>query len=251
MTKKPLIRYILHCTILLCTGLAWPVYNAFDDDFENINIPIYEHRLEPVAAACHEYAEAHDKNFPDGKSSNEAFRKLFQTGLVEYEYHFHGYEPRGSDNIIGTAETGFREALEPGECTLYYVRGFQSDHYEAKRPWIFTLLKNEWRNTWVYISADYSIQGETVGPFITGTLDAEKVNLLSPDYWKQFGIDFNDVLAPEGPMEDPMVLSPTAQAHRRERWFIFIPYGLFLIADLGYACLAKRRRKSLPMKTAQ
>lgn len=249
-----ILRYTTHCTLLLLTGFAWPIYTSYQENFSKKMLSIYEGRFTALHSVFHNYAVHHDKHFPDGKTSNEAFRKLFQGSLVDDESLFLIADQPEPDQYIGTAETGFREALEPGECNLYYVRGLKFDHHAPKMPWIFTLIKTRWQNYWVYIGADFQFSGRgriVLPSYATGYLDAEKVNLLSPDYWKQFGVVFNDVLAPEGPKEDPMVLSPTAQANRRVRWLIFIPYGLFLIADFGYACLAKRRRKSLPMKPAQ
>ena len=59
-----------------------------------------------INQALYAYAQGHDGAFPDGKSSNKAFRKLFQEGLLDDEKLFFIKARNGGgkppDGVIGT-----------------------------------------------------------------------------------------------------------------------------------------------------
>ena len=92
--------------------------------------------------ALYAYAQGHDGAFPDGKSSNEAFRKLFQAGLLDDGKLFF-IKPRIGggkypDGDFGTTDDGYAKALEPGECCFYYIRGGLINGGDPSRPIILT-----------------------------------------------------------------------------------------------------------------
>ena len=245
-----------HVIFVGFTLLVFWLYIAYKDLMSQLRTRSHKSDMGLILSLCQAYATAHDNAYPDGQSSNEAFRKLFHVepkNVSEGMFLRSASSKRYPDDEIGAAENGFSKALEPGECDVYYVRAQPSATSHSVNPRVFVFVRADWKNYWVWSSYGAMTKDNLgSGSLLTrGVLNAEEVNLLSPDYWKQFGVDFKDVLAPEGFAPDVTALNNQARAHRRVRWLIFIPYGLFLIADLAYACLAKRRRKFLPMETAQ
>ena len=79
------------------------------------------------------YANEHGGSFPEGESSNEAYRQLFKGSLGADEKQFaisgevtHRAAPGGGpDGDTGTAPD-FAQALEAGECGYAYVSGLSS-----------------------------------------------------------------------------------------------------------------------------
>ena len=238
-----IFRYTCHCILLLLTGFAWPIYTSYQENFSKKMLRACESKFYQILQSFKIYAAQHNSIFREANSSNEAFRKLFQAQLLDDEetFHFSLYD-KMPDGNIGTVENGFREALEENECTAYTYRLASPD---SPMPCVIALVRTQWNNYWVLGSFE---KGE---PVVNVHEVGKVTNPVFAAYFDYYAVDFRNQLAPDGPKEDPMVLSLTAQANRRVRWIIFIPYGLFLIADLGYACLAKRRRKSIPMKPAQ
>ena len=243
MKRRPKVHLI---AALLSVAVFW-LYTAFKDVTSDVQTRSPRYRMLEILGHCQNYAKSHGDTYPDGRSSNEAFRKLFQAGLIKDEGKFrvNRYSKRPDDNI-GDAKNGFGNALETGECEVFYVRPHHSDNNSPKGPSIFAFRQTDWQNYWVWASeSPMTTASERPANGTFGFLRAEEVNLLSPDYWKQFGVDFKDVLAPEGFAPDVTALNNQARANRSVRWLIFIPYGLFLIADLGYVWYARRKlRKS-------
>lgn len=101
------------------------------DEIELIMKQLYQ-----IYQACSAYAQTNDQVFPDGKSSNEAFRELFIKGLVDDErlffIHKDGFKrKRRPDGDIGTAQNQYKKALEAGECDFYYIRGQAKDRDDS------------------------------------------------------------------------------------------------------------------------
>ena len=99
-------------------------------------IELVKKQLFHIYQACSAYAQINDQVFPDGKSSNEAFRELFIIGLIDDEKLFfirkNGIERKGEpDGDIGTARNQYKKALEAGECDFYYVRGQAKDRDDS------------------------------------------------------------------------------------------------------------------------
>ncbi|WP_113957939.1 hypothetical protein [Roseimicrobium gellanilyticum] len=73
------------------------------------------------------YAMGNDGRYPEGKTSNEVFRELFQSGLCEDEMLFAIPDTRARntgklpDGQVGTVDDGFSKALVPGECDVTLV----------------------------------------------------------------------------------------------------------------------------------
>ena len=235
-----------HVIFVVITLLVFLLYIAYKDLMSQIRTRSTKSAMGLILNLCQAYATAHDNTYPDGETSNEAFRKLFHVeprNVSEGMFLRSSSSKRYPDEEIGGAENGFSKALEPGECDVYYVRAHPSATSHSVNPRVFVFVRADWKNYWVWSSYGAMTKDSLgSGSLLTrGVLNAEEVDLLSPDYWKQFGVDFKDVLAPEGFAPDVAALNSQARANRRVRWLIFIPYGLFLIADLGYVLYARRK----------
>ena len=189
-----------------------------------------------ISVDCGAYANTHDGAYPEGKSSNEAFRKLFQAHITDYERPFRFTRPEGgwSNQEIGTAEDGFSEALLPGECDVYYVRGLNRATSDPKTPFLFACLPRSREIYWVACT----ISGESIifpagDDGVSGEFNGQKLNFRSPDYWKQFGVPFQDVLSPEGPAEDFAAYAATVKKNIRERYLVISAACVLLVILIG------------------
>ncbi len=73
------------------------------------------------------YAGDHNGRYPDGKTSNEVFRELFKTGLLDDERAFTAAcSPYEGDNNIGE-DPDYAKALEPGENHWSMTKGVTAD----------------------------------------------------------------------------------------------------------------------------
>jgi len=89
-----------------------------------------------------------DASMPLPKSSNQAFRRLFQDEITQEERIFGAsYSPFKPDNYIGVAPS-FSRALEPGENLWAMVAGLKAD-INGTFPLIFeSPLNVEWPLQW-------------------------------------------------------------------------------------------------------
>ena len=155
-----------------------------------------------IHQALFAYAQAHDQAMPDGKSTNEVFRKLFQEGLLDDENLFFIKAQNGGgkspDGDIGTQDDGFAKALEPGECCFYYIRGGVTDRDDSARPILFTRVGG--RDGKVFtISIRVGGQARVEDPRVEDWFNKEYLK-------SKYGIDPSDILAPEGPIPGPWEL---------------------------------------------
>ena len=207
-----------------------------------------QHALQAVWTACFSYANAHEGKFPDGKSSNEAFRQLFIAGLVDDEKLFQG---RGTNKVIqdgniGTQENGFLQALAPGECAYSYIRGRDTDEQSLRAPLIIAQVINTDGNPWVI----FVRCGGTVESYssINGTAlekwNGNQADRIFEEYLKEYyGILPQDILKPEGPHRDI-----TALAHQRKMEILRIEAAIILLIWLPFLIplWIKHRRKPKP-----
>ena len=104
-------------------------------------------KLYQIHQACFAYASLHDQKFPVGKTSNEAFRQLFIAGLVDDEKLFYiseiGNKKDRPDENIGTAASGYAEALEPDDCNISYVSGLIADQDDSTLPIVFAKVSGQ------------------------------------------------------------------------------------------------------------
>lgn len=104
-------------------------------------------KLYQIHQALFAYVSGADQMFPDGKSSNEAFRQLFVKGLVDDEklFHLEGPENKNDqpDGDIGTEKDGFKAALAPGECSFYYISGLSVDRDDSTLPIAYIKVTGE------------------------------------------------------------------------------------------------------------
>ena len=240
-------RFDRHAIFAFLTVLVFGLFTLFQTVMSEASAKTAKKNAYQIMNAVAVYKESHEEKFPNDQSSNEVLRRFFQLGLVEDEILFAtNRDEKSPDGNIGSAENGYQQALEEGECGIYYIRGLKLAPLKAKAPCLFYLRKTHGCNYWI---CGYLVKSfDKTPPEITSSvefLNAEEVDLLSPDYWKQFGVDFKDVLAPEGYTLDVPALNRENQANRRVRWLILIPYGLFIIGDIVYFRYTRRKlRKS-------
>lgn len=82
------------------------------------------------------YAGDHDGTYPEGATSNDAFREIFKAGMLDDERPFTtASSPYVPDNNIGIAPD-FKEALKPGENHWAMTKGL-SDESSGNAPLVF------------------------------------------------------------------------------------------------------------------
>ena len=196
-----------------------------------------------IHQALFAYAQSRDGAFPDGKSSNEAFRKLFQLGLVDDEKLFFIKARTGGgkppDGDIGTTDDGYAKALEPGECCFYYIRGGVADRSDPSRPIILTRIGG----------TDGKVSTICIGLIGQARVEEGKAeDLFDKEYLKlKYGIDPSDILAPEGPIPGPWEL-PASPDRTDSRW-VWVAGSFGGLAAL-LAIYLKFRRKRPPILIA-
>lgn len=129
------------------------------------------------------YAADHNGRFPEGATSNDAFRELFKGGLIDDERAFTAsYSPFQPDNQIGEAPD-YKAALERGENHWAMTRGL-TEKSDPSTPLVFEnpsmaswppvwnieapnrpLPGRVWKNNKIIIGhVDGSINAEPLGP---------------------------------------------------------------------------------------
>ena len=170
-----------------------------------------------IQCVCSAYAEAHDGRFPDGKSSNEALRQLFVAGYIDDESFFSvcDYPSRRPDGNIGNKANGFLEALAPGECPMYYVRGRTTESKDALAPLLFARVGNFDGKVYLVCArvGGNARAYDTVDEAVLEQHDGKLVDIFSEAYLKEkYGIEPQDILKPEGPPRDVIAI---AKAQKR------------------------------------
>ena len=200
--------------------------------------------LAQLRGLCSYYAEHNNQKFPDGKSSNEAFRQFFIIGYIDDEDKlFTSFDlvPQRPDGDIGTKEDGFIQALAPGECQINYIRGLTT---EADRltPLFFTQVVG--LDGEIYMLGARVGQHDAVYPTTNGAVleehEGKTVDIFSEAYLKEkYGIEPQDILKPEGPPRDL-----TAIAKARKRYLHTLGAGILALIWLPFliGVLIKHRR---------
>lgn len=143
-------------------------------------------KLYQIHQACFAYAQSHDQKFPEGKTSNEVFRQLFVQGLIDDEHLFSLAEPTKADGNIGNSANGFRNALEPGECDIYYIRNQTTDRDDTTAPLLAGRVKSGDQDEFIILR----IGGNASAP-------AMKTANITEYLSKEFRVKPEDVVAPE------------------------------------------------------
>ena len=154
--------------------------------------------LSQIHQACVAYARGHNQKFPVGKTSNEVFRKLFIAGFVDDEHFFHlseiGDNTGQPDRNYGNAESGYSEALEPGECNISYVSGLTADRDDSTLPLLFAKVTGENGSIhviMVLIGGQAKVT-ETKDGIVLGMRNGQVVDVLS----KEYGTDPANIVLP-------------------------------------------------------
>lgn len=190
--------------LLLYVGPQWYV-NKSVRNFANIQ------------QVCLAYATAHEGDFPDGKSSNQALRQLFVAGYVDDERFFSecDYPSTRPDGNIGNKANGFLEALAPGECPIHYVRGLTTEPKDSETPLLFARVVNFDGKIYLVCAragGNARAYGTEDGDVIQ-VHNGRYVDIFSDAYLKEnYGIEPQDILKPEGPPRD---LTAIAKARKR------------------------------------
>ena len=208
--------------------------------------------FQAVQDLCGTYARAHDRRFPDGKSSNEALRQIFVAGSMTDEKFFSDsdYSSSRADGNIGTQANGFVQALAPGECFMTYVRGLTRDQKDPDPPLffgqvvgfdgeIYTLCARVHERVSRHSTEDGAVLEEHEG---------KTVDIFSEAYLKEkYGIEPQDILKPEGPPRDL-----TAIAKARKRYLHAIQAGILALIWLPFPLTVwikhRRNAKTPPEK---
>ena len=156
-------------------------------------------KLYQIHQALFAYAFARaDQMFPDGKSSDEAFRQLFVKGLVDDEklFHLEGPENKNDrpDGDIGTEKDVFKAALAPGECSFYYISGLSVDRDDSTLPIAYSKVTGEDGVIYVIvvrIGGNCKVYKTTDG-IVKEEKDGKMVDILSEEY----GTNPANILAP-------------------------------------------------------
>jgi uncharacterized protein (TIGR03067 family) len=138
-------------------------------------------------------ASRQNGNFPDGKTSNEAFRTLCAKGLVDDE-HIFSANPKAADQNIGDKASGYDKAVEPGECDISLVRGLNLNTSKPNLPLLFTSYKGHDGTIYVALSR---VDGtcriyETTDGIVKEEKDNTQVDVLS----KAYGTIPENILSP-------------------------------------------------------
>ena len=171
-----------------------------------------------IRGLCLAYAQTHEGKFPDGKSSNEALRQLFVAGYISDESIFSecDYPSRRPDGNIGNKANGFLEALAPGECPLYYVRGLTTEPKDSLAPLLYArVVVFDGNGYLVCASAGGNAKVyETDDGDVIEEHDGRYVDIFSEAYLKEkYGIEPQDILKPEGPPRDLTAIAKARKQH--------------------------------------
>lgn len=144
-------------------GLAVPAFNRVQ---ESARIMEANHNAREIVIALKSYAGDHNGFYPDAdkktdpQTSNDAFRLLFVTGLLQEEQAFTaGRSPFVGDNNIGTAPD-FAEALKARENHWAMTKGL-TDSANGNAPLIFehANVGGAWPPMWNCEVAGKSVEG--------------------------------------------------------------------------------------------
>lgn len=179
-----------------------------------------------IHQACIAFTGGGDQNFPDGNSANDAFRKLFEKGIVDDErllwFAPLKSEPSASkpNGVISSSEGNFDKAVEAGECCFYYVRPNRSKGADDIRPLAFTRVGG----------ADgkaYDIVVHVTGNALA-QLSEDPTNSVSQMVAKKYGIDPKDILEPEGPQPRAWEIPASIRISPIPPSVLFLAIGIFL-----------------------
>jgi len=167
---------------------------------------------------CSEYAKNNNQKYPDGKSSNEAFRQFFISGYIDDVIKlFTSFDlvPQRPDGAIGTKEDGFIQALTPGECQLNYIRGLTT---EADRLTPLLFMQVVGSDGEIYMLGARVGQHGTIYPTTNGAVleehEGKTVDIFSDAYLNEkYGIEPQDILKPEGPPRDVIAMAKARKQH--------------------------------------
>ena len=197
-----------------------------------------------IQNTCLAYATARDGRFPDGKSSNEALRQLFVEGYVDDErlVSEFDYPSTRPDGNIGNKANGFMEALAPGECPLYYVRGLTTEPKDSLTPLLFARVVSVGGKIYLVCAraSGNAMAYDTEDGDVLEEHDGKTVDIFSEAYLKEkYGIEPQDILKPEGPPRDL-----TAIAKARKQYLHTLEAGILALIWLPFLLTAwiKHRR---------
>lgn len=231
--------------------IAFGIFHfTFAPWYHERNFSSYTHRVNSIHQACFAYASYHEGKFPDGKTSNEAFRQLFIAGIVDDEKLF---QDRGNNKVIqdgniGTQENGFLQALAPGECAYYYVRGLDIDEQRSTELLLF--LPTVLTDGNLYMLS-YRCNGNSNHDLITDKAIRETPNVKFDDrffeeYIKEYyGIAPQDILKPEGPLPDLTTIAREQKVNNRLAIAALLT-AIWLPFLVIYAIKIRHKPKPLP-----
>ena len=110
--------------VLLALGFVIPWMREVNDRANGMWTESY---CRQIIISLKAYASDHGGKYPEGATSNDAFRELFKAGLAEEETVFSAPDsPYVGDNEVGKAP-GYTEALKAGENHWAMTKGLRDD----------------------------------------------------------------------------------------------------------------------------
>lgn len=224
--------------VLYVAGVIAILWGAVSRSTPELMAKVVWKRAYSIHQALDAYSRTGEKQFPDGNSANEAFRKLFETGLMDDPQLFWFSSSAWSsaekrpESIKGNVNSD--NVLKANECRFYYVR---PNGTTTVTPIIFTRLGGLDGKVFDIVVTSGSGKIETNGdPTITVTQAVAR----------KFGIDPKDILEPEGAL--PRTWEIPAPALPKWKAILLSPVTLFFLcvgAGLGIHLWRKRLRKSM------
>lgn len=243
---KWLLRILLLIVLIIAFSLLETYWNIMGDIKRKQTVA----SLRQIRLVCALYAETHEGKYPDGTTSNEAFRQLFITGLIDDENDFPSGEIKRkiTDNNIGTPENGYLQALAPGECRLTYIRGLIAGKTDPAIPLLYMQTVHGDGEVWMlgYTEGGEKILQPTTNGAVLQEHNGQQVDIFSEAYLKEkYGIAPQDILKPEGPPRDVLALA-SARKWENRRFEAVILTVILLILFLQREMKAlQRKRKPL------
>ena len=205
---KTCLRLLLIFVLLIAVAVSLLYWDVMSDIKRKSDLRM----LRQIGESCAAYAKAHEGNYPDGTTSNEAFRQLFIAGLIDDERLFMTSEidRKRPDGNIGTAENGYLQALAPGECRWTYVRGLKAGKADPTTPLFYMQSFRDDGEVWMLSCREggNSVIDHTENGAVFEVFNGQKMDTFSAAYLKErYGIAPQDILKPEGPPRDAVAVA--------------------------------------------
>ena len=194
---------VVPVAVLVVIGIriAWPYALLPQEMKEAKTIQSAHYAIQQALFAYAMGSGGPDRQFPAGRTSNEAMRQLFIAHLIDderlFEFKGLGRPAHKPDGEKGSDADGYAAALSPGECVVSYNPGLNLDKSDPATPlvWYETQAPSGMHYLiCAHVAGNVQIYRSKTGKFPDPTHDDGR-EVLSP----QNGVDPLRVLHPEVP----------------------------------------------------